>query len=89
MFDWDESNLDHLAEHGITGEEAEQALLDPWRLSAPVYQVTGERRRGALGATAAGRLLFVVFTHRDGLIRVVTARDASARDRRRYRSRGE
>jgi hypothetical protein len=26
MFDWDEANLAHIARHGITREEAEQAV---------------------------------------------------------------
>lgn len=84
MFDWNEGNLDHIAMHGISAEEAEEALHDPWRLPAPVYQVEGEVRRGALGATTVGRLLFVVFTRRGDLIRVITARNATERERRRY-----
>lgn len=35
--------------------------------------------------TGAGRLLFVVFTHRGELVRVVTARDANVQEKRRYR----
>jgi uncharacterized DUF497 family protein len=88
MFDWDEANLGHIAAHGISAEEVEGALLDPRRIPAPAYQVEGERRRAMLGATEAGRLLFVVFTSRGELIRVVTVRDASNRERRRYGRRG-
>lgn len=89
MFDWDEGNLDHIAEHGIDAEETEEALLDPRRVPAPAYRVLHERRRAALGSTSAGRLLFVVFTHRPERIRIITARDATARERRRYRQRGK
>ena len=60
----------------------------PWPVRAPAHQVGGERRRAALGTTLAGRLLFVVFVRRDTVIRVVTARDASVRERHRYRRRG-
>ncbi|HYU20167.1 MAG TPA: BrnT family toxin [Chloroflexota bacterium] len=78
MFDWDEGNLGHIAEHGIGTHEAEEALLDARRVPAPAYQVASERRRAVLGATPEGRLLFVVFMHRGGAIRVITARDATA-----------
>jgi uncharacterized DUF497 family protein len=84
-FDWDTGNVEHISEHQIEPEEAEQALLDPGRIPAPAYQAQHERRRAVLGATESGRVLFVVFTHRAGRLRVVTARDATDRERRRYR----
>ena len=83
MFDWDEANADHVALHGVSVEEAEEAMLDRHRLSHPAHQTT-EPRWAIVGATEAGRVLLVVFTHRRSLIRVVTARDAIARERRRY-----
>lgn len=89
MFDWDEYNSEHIAGHGISQEDAEDALLDPRRLSAAAYDSDGEERRAIIGATSAGRLLFVVVTRRDGLIRVVTARDAIDREKKRYRTRGK
>lgn len=85
IFDWDIWNSDHIAGHLVTTAEAEEAMLDPSRVPAPAYQVAGERRRAILGATANGRVLFVVFTHRGGRIRVITARGATSRERRRYR----
>ncbi len=88
-FDWDEGNIDDIREHGVDPYEAEEALLDPCRIPAPAYQVSGEVRRALLGATVGGRLLFIVFTHRRGQIRVITARDATARERRRYRRQGK
>lgn len=89
-FDWDDANIDHIAEHNIDFEEAEEALLDPRRIPAPAYRgADGERRRGALGMTVEGRLLFVAFTRRGSLVRVVTARDAAVREKRRYESRGK
>ena len=33
-FDWDDGNIDHIAEHGVTPEEAEQALVDRRRVPA-------------------------------------------------------
>lgn len=37
MFDWDESNADHIAEHGLEPEDVEDALLDPGRIGTPAY----------------------------------------------------
>lgn len=89
LFDWDEHNTDHIADHGLDPDEVEEAFHDPRRIARSTYNTVSERRSAIVGATAAGRLLFVVFTSRHGLIRVVTARDATTMERRRYRTRGK
>jgi uncharacterized DUF497 family protein len=60
-FDWDEANTTHIARHGVRPEEA---LTDPRRLVLRIRSQRGEERWAALGATEAGRILFVVFTRR-------------------------
>ncbi len=89
MFDWDEENEEHIAAHGLAPEDAEDAVLDPRRIGVPAYSVAGEQRRGLIGATGAGRIIFVVVTRRGALIRVVTAYDANEQQKRRYRRRGK
>jgi len=84
-FDWDEANETHVAAHGVEPDEVEDGLLDPDRVGASAYDVGGERRWAAVGATQAGRVLFVVFTVRSGAVRVIAARDAGRAERRRYR----
>lgn len=86
-FDWDDENIKHIARHEVEPWEAEEALLDTGRVGTPAYNVRGETRWAALGATEAGRVLFVVFTGRSGKVRVVTAGDAVNREKRRYRRR--
>ena len=86
-FDWDDENTAHISRHGVEPWEAEEALLDPGRIRTPAHRVGRETRRAALGATEAGRVLFVVYTRRRGKVRVVTARDAEDREKRRYRRR--
>jgi len=49
--------------------------------------VAGEKRSAVVGAARGGRLLFVVFVRRGELIRVVSARDAVASEKRAYRRR--
>jgi uncharacterized protein len=83
-FDWDDGNLDHIG-HGVTPEEAEEAVLDPRRIGTGAYNAENEQRWAVIGATEDGRVLYVVFTRRAGRIRIITAWDASASERRRYR----
>ncbi len=85
-FDWDEANTAHIARHGVRPEEA---LANPRRLVLRIRSQAGEERWAALGATEAGRILFVVFTRRRGRVRVITARDATLGEKRRYRKRGK
>ena len=84
QFVWDEHNREHVRDHGVEPDDAEDALRDPDAIGVEAEN-RGERRWAVLGTTEHGRLLLVVFTRRDGSIRVITARPASARDARRYR----
>lgn len=38
MFDWDDANLDHIAEHDVEPEEAGEAVVDPKRVSRAAPQ---------------------------------------------------
>lgn len=84
-FEWDEHNVDHIARHGVEPWEAEEVLLDTGRVGTSAYNVRGELRWAVLGATEPGRVLFVVLTERAEKVRVVTARDAEYKEKRRYR----
>jgi uncharacterized DUF497 family protein len=67
--------------------DVEAAVLDPERIAVEAFN-RGERRWALVGMTEGGRLLFVVYTMREGAVRVVTARDAIAGEKARYRWRG-
>jgi len=88
-FDWDDANIEHIAEHRLTPDEVEEAFFDAARVPSPAYTVGKERRRGVVCATSAGRLLIVITTRRGERIRVVTARDATESEQRQYRRRGK
>lgn len=83
--DWDEFNIEHIARHNVYPNEAEEALLDRNRVSMESNTRNGERRWVILGKTYGERLLVVVFTRRGEQIRVVTARDATSSEKRRYK----
>jgi uncharacterized DUF497 family protein len=73
LFDWDCANIGHIAEHDVTPEEAEEAILgDPveWDFAK---SANGEDRWTYLGETTLGRILQIVITMRGERVRVVTA----------------
>ena len=81
MFDWDEHNIEHLSQHDVEPEEAEEAATDRERVPFPAHS----GRAGVIGRTEDGRLLVVILERDRRLWRVVTARDATASERRAYR----
>jgi uncharacterized DUF497 family protein len=85
-FDWDRGNLDKNRRlHGVPFWECEQVFFNERLLVVEDVRHSGaERRHYALGCTDAGRRLFVVFTIRRNLVRVISARDMSRGERKRY-----
>jgi uncharacterized DUF497 family protein len=83
VFEWDSANVNHIARHGVTPEEAEQAINnEPFDLGGEIRN--GEYRTAHLGATDLDRILVVYVTERDQMVRVVTALDANRELRRHY-----
>lgn len=88
-FQWDAGNLEkNWISHQVTPAECEQVFFNQPLIAAddPAHSAL-ERRFFVLGQSDAGRLLFVVFTLRDTLIRVISARDMSRRERKVYGTR--
>ena len=83
-FDWDEANVAHIARHGITPEECEEAYQNG-PMVIEHQRRKRERRRLCLGETNAARLLTFVVTERKGKIRFVTAHPMDASQREIYR----
>jgi uncharacterized DUF497 family protein len=73
LFDWDEANINHIAEHNVTPEEAEEVILGDPLESGFEKSLHGEDRWTYIGETLHGRFLQVVITMRGERIRVVTA----------------
>jgi uncharacterized protein len=86
-FAWDEGNITkNWLKHQVTHLECEEVFFNEPLITYPDdSHSTSEERYFALGKTDGGRLLFVVFTIRGDKIRVISARDASKRERRYYR----
>ncbi len=85
-FEWDEGNLKkNWIKHKVSYSECEQIFFNqPLIIGDDFKHSKKEERMYALGQTDAGRLLFVVFTVRKTLIRVISARDMHAKERKVY-----
>jgi len=91
VFDWDKNNLRKIRAHRIKPEEVEQGLSN-----SPILiheqDVQGEVRYVYYCETDSGRLLSTIVSERGEKIRVVTAYDLDAGQKREYlaqRVRGE
>lgn len=85
-FEWDEANADkNWFRHRVTPGECEQTFFNrPFVEAEDTGHSAREARYYALGQTDAARRLFLVFTVRGNLIRVISARDMSRRERKEY-----
>ena len=85
-FDWDEGNVNKNWEsHKVRPHEAEQVFFNhPLIVADDVKHSGTERRYFDLGQTDDNRALFVAFTLRGNLIRVISARDMSRPERKVY-----
>jgi uncharacterized DUF497 family protein len=86
-FEWDEGNIDkNWIKHGVSPAECEQMFFNqPFVLADDVIHSGKEERFYALGRTDANRLLFAVFTIRKKMIRIISARDMSEKERKAYK----
>lgn len=84
-FEWDADNLGKIASHKVSAIEAEETILnDPIHWDDHPDWASGEIRWKVFGETYAGRFLVVVWTERGDLMRIVTAYEMDARDRKEY-----
>ena len=87
-FDWNQANAQKNWErHAVTPEEAEEVFFqEPLVVRSDVRHGKAEKRYYALGQTTSGRLLFIAFTIRRNLIRVISSRDMSRKEVEVYRN---
>jgi uncharacterized DUF497 family protein len=85
-FEWDEGNFSkNWGKHGVSFLECEQIFFNqPLITQHDEKHSTNEPRYYALGQTDTYRRLFIVFTIRNNLIRVISARDMNRKERREY-----
>lgn len=85
-FEWDSDKAEsNFNKHGVSFDEAVTVFYDP--LSATFDDPDhshGERRLITVGYSAQGRLLVVCHTERRRSVRLISARRATARERKRH-----
>ena len=91
MFSWDVRKAQvNYAKHGVAFEEAATVFVDPAGLDwADLEHSRHERRYRRLGRSVAGRILLLVYTvrrmpHGQETIRIISARQASRKERQAY-----
>jgi hypothetical protein len=85
-FEWSASKARLNAEkHGVTFDEAATAFRDPLAriFDDPVHS-SGEHRELLVGHSRRARLIVVSFAERGDRIRIISARNATKRERRDY-----
>lgn len=85
-FQWDAGNSGKNQEkHGVSDGECEEIFFNDALLVGEDAAHSQDEPRGfALGHSSAGRMIFLVFTIRRQLIRVISARDMTPAERKRY-----
>ena len=86
QFEWDrEKEKRNIRKHGVSFDEAVIVFYDP--LSAtfddPDHSI-GEHRLITIGFSSHGRMFVVSHTERGNAIRIISARPATAQERKRH-----
>ncbi len=82
-FWWARKNIEHIVDYVVEPYEAKEAIGDE-----PFIAKAGQDKYVAYGQSDAGRYLLVVFAPKsERRLRVITARDMTAAEKKRYRRR--
>ncbi len=85
-FEWDEGNSDkNWIAHRVSNSECEEAFFNrPLIVKDDKKHSKAEKRYYVLGRTDSNRHLFIAFTIRNNLIRVISARDMNDKELEKY-----
>ena len=85
-FEWDEEKAaKNLTKHGVSFSEASTVFADPLSRTIPdPLHSEDEDRFVVLGQSGLQHTLVVVHTYRGQIIRIISARTATSRERRDY-----
>jgi hypothetical protein len=83
-YQWDpEKARSNQKKHGVSFADAVTVFSDDRALTIEDEEPP-EQRFITLGMDALGRILLVVYTYRENSIRIISARKATARERKQY-----
>jgi uncharacterized DUF497 family protein len=82
---WDPKKAEsNYQKHRVRFSDAETVLFDPLALTLKYQDVNGEQRFVTVGSDAIGRIIVTVYTYREDTIRLISARKATATERKQY-----
>jgi uncharacterized protein len=86
-FQWDAGNSDkNFIKHNVQNWECEQVFFNQPLIILHDPEHSGiEKRWAALGRTDSDRPLVIIFTGRNNLLRVISARDMDRKERKYYK----
>ena len=89
-FQWDKGNIDkNLLKYQVQNWECEQIFFnEPLIILDDSKHSFSEKRWAAFGQTDAGRFLTLIFTKREKLLRIISARDMNQKERIFYEKSG-
>ena len=89
LFEWDDEKAElNLKKHGVTFDTAAKVFGDENRIEEYDYMHSiDEDRWQVIGIV--GKIIFVVYTERGEFTRLISAREATPRERRKYYARKE
>jgi uncharacterized protein len=89
-FQWDEGNIDkNLLKNQVQNCECEQIFFnEPLIILDDPKHSLSEKRWAAFGQTDAGRPPTIIFTKREKLLRVISARDMNWKEKKFYEKSG-
>lgn len=85
-FEWHAAKaLENLKKHRVSFEEAKTAFNDPFLLTFPDPEHSGREHRSiSIGLSSHAHVLLVVHTERKGSVRIISARRATAKEKKLY-----
>lgn len=85
IFEWDDQKAGiNFHKHDLSLESACEAFFDPFLVVGDGEVVDGELREKLIGMTRAWRIVLVVYVMRADRVRLISARDATVRERKLY-----
>jgi uncharacterized protein len=83
-FEWDSVKEEaNRRKHGVDFQTAAKVFLDPYLMEFDDVDAAGELHFNAIGLVDS-RMLFVTYTMRGDIVRIISARGAEPHEKRRY-----
>lgn len=84
-FQWDKAKAkDNFAKHGVSFEFAKKVFSDPYAIEYLDDRQDYDEERFVIIGMADGHVLFVAFTERENIFRIISARRATKSEREAY-----